>query len=58
MSWPKHSEKVLFTAVGERRYVGIFGAQLRQSNRVSPADVRTVRVNSAVSREGNRESKK
>lgn len=47
-----------FIAVGENCYVGLFVAQLMQCNRVSPADVRTVRANPAVSGEANRESEK
>ncbi|CAM4612009.1 unnamed protein product [Leuciscus chuanchicus] len=42
--------------VGENCYVGLFVSQLMQCNRVSPTDVRTVRANSAVSGEANREN--
>lgn len=49
-------EMCFFTAVGENCYVGLFVSQLMQCNRVSPADVRTVRANSAVSGEANREN--
>lgn len=51
-------EMCFFIAVGENCYVGLFVAQLMQCNRVSPADVRTVRANPAVSGEANRESEK
>lgn len=51
-------EMCFFIAVGENCYVGFFIAQLMQCNRVSPADVRTVRANPAVSGEANKNSKK
>lgn len=38
------SEMCFFIAVGENCCVGLFVSQLMQCNRVSPADVRTVKL--------------